>query len=78
MTDDLPLKTEENGTVLKCWHDDAHGRFKTSVSRVEQLESNTLYWGGDREDAIDVYEECLERFDIGEVDSLDDIQWNES
>lgn len=74
--DDLPVETETDGTRLKCWHDAAHGRYKTSVSRVAELESNTLYWGDDPETAIEVYEECLERFDIGAVDSVDDIEWS--
>lgn len=65
---------EEDGTTLKVFQD-THDRFKTTVARLEKLESNTLYHGYDEDEAINVFEECLERFDIGDVESLDEIQW---
>lgn len=56
--------------------EDCYGKYKTTVTRVENLESNELYWGYDEGKAIEIYEECMERFDIDEVGSLDQIQWN--
>ncbi len=65
---------EEGATILKVFQD-SFDRYKTTVARVEKLESNVLYHGYDKDEAISVFEECLERFDIDEVDSLDEIQW---
>lgn len=57
--------------------EDFHGRYKTVVGRFEALESKTLYEGYDKDEAISVYNECLERFTIDEVDSVDEIQWSQ-
>lgn len=54
---------------------DLHDKYKTVVGRFEQLESKILYEGYDKNEAIKVYNECLERFDIDEVDSVEDIEW---
>ena len=74
MSDKIQRK-EVGSTQIQVYQDE-FDRFKTTVARVENLESNQLYCGYDKETAIEVYNECLERFNIDEVDSLDEIMWS--
>lgn len=70
------IKLYESGTTqLKVWKD-GYDRYITVVARQEDLESNVLYHGYNRSEALAVFDECLERFDIDDVDSLDEIQWS--
>ncbi len=69
------IRKHNSGDTHLHVFEDVHGKYKTVVGRTEQLESNTLYEGYDKEEAIKVYNECLDKFDIDEVDSLDEIQW---
>lgn len=69
-------RIEVENTVLSVFQD-SYDRFKTTVVRVEKLESNCLYEGYDKEKAIRVFDECSQRFDIGEVESLDEIEWDD-
>jgi len=68
-------RVEKGDTTLNVYHS-TNDRIKTTVARVKDLERNVLYNGYDEQTAIEVFNECLERFDIDEVESLDEIQWN--
>ena len=66
---------KEGETILHVF-EDSYGKIKTSVCRPDKLESNVLYHGYDTDTALEVANECLERFDIDEVESLAEIEWN--
>lgn len=67
-------KHTSNGAQLRVFKD-YHDKYKTTVSRVDKLQSNVLYEGYDKDEAIKVYNECLSLYSIGEVDDVEDITW---
>jgi len=71
------IKHKKVGSTDIQVFEDCYGKWKTTVTRIDNLESNQLYWGYDKDTAVEIYNECLNRFDIDKVDSLDEIQWSE-
>lgn len=70
------IKHKQVGNTEIQVFQDSYDKYKTTVTRVEKLESKQLYWGYDKETAIEIYEECLKRFNIDKIESLNQIQWD--
>lgn len=74
-TDGAIRERECNGIHLRVF-EDSHGRFATTLTEPQTLSANALYdHGYDREKAIDIFEECLERFDLCEIDDVESVGW---
>jgi hypothetical protein len=73
--DDAIRAKEVDGIHLRTF-EDSHGRFATTLTEPETLSSNALYdHGYDKDEALRVFDECLERFDLSEIDDVTDVSW---
>lgn len=74
-TDDAIRAKEVDGIHLRTFKD-AHGRYATTLTEPATLSANALYdHGYDKDEALAVFDECLARFDLAEIDDVESVSW---